>query len=136
MHARASWLIVAGLAACGGGPRPAAAPAPAAPSPPTAAPPTAAPTAGANPCFDGAPPLVAGELHGRLEKHTWSWSQDGDEVPPPERLGTCTAHRGKLVTADGTVVAELGCGVQIFTRGIRDDLGLEIGARGADVIER
>lgn len=43
-----------------------------------------------------------------------------------------------MKAADGTLVAELGCGVRIVVPGIRDDLGLELGtgARGQDVLDR
>jgi hypothetical protein len=34
------------------------------------------------------------------------------------------------------VGCELGCGVRVVTKGIKDDLGLEIGALGKDVLAR
>ena len=115
-------LVLIGVVACGGSD--AARPPPA---------PAAAPAG--NPCFAGAPPLVADDVHKQFEKHAdFLWAGSDTGAPPPETFGTCTVHEGNIRAADGTVVAEIGCGLQINVRGIRDDLGIEIGARGADVL--
>lgn len=89
-----------------------------------------------NPCFTNAPPLEAVAIHQQLDKHTWWWSQSEAEIPPPEAFGSCTVHRGKITAADGTIVAELSCGVDIMVRGIRDDLGLQLGAHGREMLSR
>jgi hypothetical protein len=34
------------------------------------------------------------------------------------------------------LIAELGCGVRVVVPGIVDDLGLQVGARGQDVLDR
>ncbi len=131
MVASSTWILVA-MAACGGG-TVTRAPSPA---PPTTGRSTPAASANTTPCFAGGRPLVADEIHKRLEKHSWWWSQEEPDSPPPEAFGSCTVHRGKIRAADGTLVAELSCGVHILVRGIRDDVGIEIGARGADVMPR
>jgi hypothetical protein len=120
MRARVMCLMAAAAAGCGS---------PATPREPT--------NASATPCFADAPPLAARDIHQTLEKHSW-WlpGTDQNEAPPPEPFGTCTAHKGKVTAADGTLVAELGCGVHVYVRGIHDELGLGIGATGADVIAR
>jgi hypothetical protein len=116
------WIVLIGLAGCGGAEGPAPAPAP------IAAPATT------TPCVDGAP-LEADDLYRRFEKHSWFWAAGPeDDVPPAEPFGSCTVHQGKIIAADGAVVAELGCGVRILVPGIRDDAGLELGARGAEVL--
>ncbi|MBK9030728.1 MAG: hypothetical protein IPL61_05210 [Myxococcales bacterium] len=126
MQHNGALVLVAWLAACGG-----AAVAPVA----EAVPPAPAP-ASVTPCFPDRPPLDAGDLLRQLEQHAWWWAQDEAELPPPEAFGTCTVHRGQIHSADGVVVAELGCGVQIFVPGIHDEVGIELGARGADVMAR
>lgn len=118
-------LVLVGVVACGGNDAMHASPSPA---------PAASAPAG-NPCFAGAAPLIADDVHKQFERHSqyfWAGSEAG--APPPEPFGTCTVHEGKIRAADGAVVAELGCGLQINTPGIRDDLGIELGARGADVL--
>jgi hypothetical protein len=112
-------VAVLTLAACGGAATEPAAPA-AAPKPP---------------CFPDGPPLEASALYQQLERHAMSFMQP-ESAPPPEAFGTCKVSGTMVRAADGTPVAELGCGVRILTRGIRDDLGLELGARGQDVIDR
>jgi hypothetical protein len=95
---------------------------------------SAAPSA--TPCLPG-PPLLATDLYQRLEKHAWSlYASEDEPPPPPSKLGSCTVERNVIRAADGAVVAELGCGVRVLQRGIRDDLGLEIGALGRDVLAR
>ena len=94
----------------------------------------ASPSTG-NPCFAGAPPLIADKVHEQFEPHAeLSWAGSGNGPPPAETFGTCTVHDGKIRAADGTVVAQIDCGLDIHTRGIRDSLGIEVGARGADVL--
>jgi hypothetical protein len=113
-------VAVLTLAACGG-----AAPEPATPAPAATA---------AAPCFPEGPPLDARTIYERLERHAMGGY--GVDAPPPERFGTCTITDHVLRDAAGAPVAELTCGVRILTRGIRDDLGLELGARGQDVLDR
>src|SRR5262245_22054906 len=56
-----------------------------------------------------------------------------DEHPPSGRYGSCTVANGQVRDADGTLVAELTCGITAHVRGITDHLGFEVGARGVDV---
>lgn len=88
------------------------------------------------PCISGSP-LAAKDLHARLEPYAWSlYLRDDEPGPPPTTFGTCKVVRNKVSAADGTPVAELGCGVRILVPGIVDELGLQVGARGQDVLDR
>jgi len=112
-----------------GGPSPrASATASSAPSPP---PP------GASPCFPAGPALDAVALHQQFERY---WKFVNPSPPPPTRLGACQVQAGEwageLRAADGTLLAEISCGVRILVPGIRDELGLEVGGRGQDVLDR
>lgn len=99
--------------------------------------PIAKPAGDANtPCFAGQPALKAGDIYKELEKHSSAWYIGSDDWPPARTYGTCTVDRGKVHEADGSLVAEISCGVRVARRGIVDDLGLQIGARGSEVIER
>lgn len=129
----ASSLLLVVVAGCGGAGAPVA---PEVPATTVATAPDAAPVATtANPCFAGDPPLAARDVYQRLERHAWAF-MDPDSAPPAEPFGSCTVHRGELRAADGTLVAELDCAVRILVPGIHDELGLEIGARGGDVLAR
>lgn len=119
-------LALLTIAGCGSAPSPA-------PSQPAAA--VASPT----PCFpDRTEPLVALDMYKELEQHAMGWAMPEDERPPPVPYGTCEITNSQVRAADGTLVAELGCGVRILVPGIRDNLGLELGtgARGQDVLDR
>ncbi len=131
--ARAAVLVAVAGGGCAASAPPGVARAPVAGAPGPTASPAASAAAGA-PCTAG-PSLEASALYRRFERHAGWWSE-GDEAPPPEPFGTCTVHRGELRAADGGLVAGLGCGVTIHVPGIRDDLGLELGARGRDVLAR
>jgi hypothetical protein len=88
------------------------------------------------PCFPG-PPLLASNMYTALEKYAWSLYLGEDEpAPPPTTYGTCKVDRNIVSSADGKPVAELGCGVRVLSPGIQDDLGLQLGARGQDVLDR
>jgi hypothetical protein len=87
-----------------------------------------------NPCFAGKPSIVATEMWRTLEKY--SWSLHSDTPPPPTTYGSCKVERNKVTTANGTLVAELGCGVRVVTKGVKDELGLELGALGKNVLAR
>ncbi|MEO7097108.1 MAG: hypothetical protein ABI175_27860 [Polyangiales bacterium] len=90
----------------------------------------------ATPCFPG-PPLVATEMFKTLEKYAWSLYLGPDEAaPPPTTYGSCTVNRNIITSAAGRTVAELGCGVRVLSPGIVDELGLQLGARGQDVLDR
>lgn len=104
----------------------------------TAAAPKAPPVKTANPCFPGKPPIVASELWRALEKYSWSVYLTEDEPkPPPTTYGSCKVDLNKVTKPDGTLVAELGCGVRVLVPGIRDELGIEIGrSTGNDVLAR
>jgi hypothetical protein len=90
------------------------------------------------PCFAGQPALNAEVVYTELQKHSASWSVAlaEDQWPPPRSYGTCTVHRGKVVAADGTLVAEVSCNLRIVVNGIYDELGLQVGAHGRDVIAK
>jgi hypothetical protein len=101
---------------------------------PTAAPPPVTPAADIGPC--GLPgPLDAIAIYRQLERHSWA-GYDRSQRVPDERFGTCTVARSQIRASDGALVAELGCGVRVVAPGIRDTLGIEIGALGADVLAR
>jgi hypothetical protein len=111
--------VVVLLVACGGG-----SPAPVAPTQTT-------PTV---PCFADRAVLTAREVYDANSQHALGFGST-DEVPTPASMyGTCRAEAGKITDAGGALVAEIGCGVRIVRRGITDELGLQIGVRGADVI--
>ena len=94
------------------------------------------PVASTTPCFPG-PPLVATDIYKALEKYAWSLYLSEDEpAPPPTTYGTCKVDKNRVTSADGKLVAELGCGVRVLAPGILDDLGLQLGARGQDVLDR
>ena len=100
---------------------------------PVAAP---APVASTTPCFPG-PPLVAKDMFKTLEKYAWSlYLSAAETAPPPTTYGSCKVDRNIVTSADGKVVAELGCGVRVLSPGILDDLWLQLGARGQEVLER
>jgi hypothetical protein len=122
-------LIVLSLLGCGATPT-----APKAPVPNTSVKAPVTPTE--NPCFANKPAIVAAEMWKTLEKYSWSvYLSEEEQAPPPTTFGSCKVERNK-VTSNGTLVAELGCGVRVLSRGILDDLGLQIGARGQDVLDR
>ena len=91
-----------------------------------------------NPCFDGKPAMNAHDMWKDLEKYSWSLYLTEDEPkPPPTTYGSCNVNLNKVTKPDGTLVAELGCGVRVVVPGIRDSLGLELGtATGKDVLDR
>lgn len=95
------------------------------------------PTVAGNPCFAGQPSLAASEMYRALEHYAWSLYAPADQAPPPPTTyGSCKVDRNKVTTADGKLIAELGCGVRVLTRGIHDELGLEIGSRGSDLLAK
>lgn len=120
-----SLLVGLLIAGCGSSP-PVAEPEPA----------VAVPVAGGAPCFPG-PPLVATTVHQQLERFSASIGNwDGRAPLPRGRFGDCRVVDGKVIDAAGDVVAELGCGIGVWQPGIVDDLGLQIGAAGADILAR
>lgn len=115
---RAALLLIATSLGCGGGgSRPAGAPA----------------AAGA-PCFPDREVLIATEVYKALQNYLPRL--DEGEVTPSGTFGTCTVSDGAIRTADGVLVGELGCGLRILVPKIKDELGLELGALGADVLAR
>lgn len=120
----AGWLVVAACSGAGRAPTP----------PPVAAP--ARPTAATHetPCKPG-PPLVASELYTALQRFAQPYGTIDDPLPSGT-FGTCTVKDGQVRTADGRLVAELTCGVRITSPGIADELGLQLGARGQDVLDQ
>jgi len=93
---------------------------------------TPAPT----PCFPDGPALRASAIYEKLETFSWSLYAAAGDIKPHGTFGSCTVAGNIVTDADGSTVAELGCGVRILTTGIVDDLGLEIGATGQDVLDR
>jgi hypothetical protein len=88
------------------------------------------------PCFPGQPSVAARDIHTKLKRYADSlFAQPEDPPLPPAKFGTCTIKGNVLREANGKVVAELGCGIRVLSRGIHDELGIEIGARGQDVID-
>ena len=88
------------------------------------------------PCFPKAASLAAVDIHKKLQRYADSIYTDADVPLPPGKFGSCTITRNILRDEDGKVVAELGCGVRVLSRGIHDQLGIGIGARGLVVIDR
>ena len=118
-------VCVLALVACGSAARP---------SPPP--PPPQAPSGGA-PCFAAKAELRAGDIYKELEQYSAAWYLgDEDKFPPPKQWGTCTVARGQIHDASGALVAELTCGLRVMSPRIVDQLGIEIGARGKDVLAR
>ncbi|MCB9562534.1 MAG: hypothetical protein H6708_19185 [Kofleriaceae bacterium] len=109
-----------------------------APSPAPAAAPgaAAAPASAATPCFPDAPALAAADVYQQLERFAWAAYDNPDEPAPTGTFGTCRVERNVVRDAAGAVVAELGCGVRILQPGITDGLGLQLGARGDEVMAR
>jgi hypothetical protein len=95
----------------------------------------AIPTSTTTPCFGGAP-LPATKMWRDLEKYSWSLYAGEESAPPKGTYGSCTVERNIVRDRSGAVVAELGCGVRVLQRGILDDLGLQIGATGQEVLDR
>jgi hypothetical protein len=88
------------------------------------------------PCFPGSRPLSAFDIHEQLEAHAWSMYLNPDEQQPLPRLwGLCRVEGNAIRDAAGELVAELHCGVRVVRRGITDGHGIEIGARGQDVLD-
>jgi hypothetical protein len=88
-----------------------------------------------HPCFPNKPAVAAQDLHSALDVYTYQYVE-GDKLPPPIKYGTCRVSAGKVVAANGGLVAGLGCGTRVVVPGIRDDYGLEIGAFGKQVLDR
>ncbi|HEU0036000.1 MAG TPA: hypothetical protein VFQ53_35555 [Kofleriaceae bacterium] len=86
------------------------------------------------PCFPERTSLSASAMFKTLEKFAWSLYDTGDAPPPKGSYGTCTVEKNVVRDASGKTVAELGCGVRIVVPGIHNDLGIEVGARGRDVL--
>jgi hypothetical protein len=127
-------LVLVVVAACGGSSSKHTAA-----TPPTESPPARPQPPGRVPCFsERTAPLEATAMYEELQKYAMSWMMPDDEKPPPATYGSCTVADSKITAADGTLVAELTCGVRILVPGIEDDLGFELGtgARGQDVLDR
>jgi len=108
---------------------------PAKPAPAKAA--TAKPAKASTPCFPTQKkPLVALEIHKKLENHVTSLHDSKDESLTSIAYGTCKLTGNELREADGSLVGELGCGMRVVRRGIADGLGIQVGAHGRDVIAR
>ncbi len=88
------------------------------------------------PCFPDQPVLRASKIYKDLEKFSWSMHDQPGTTPPTGTFGTCTVEGVRVLAADGSLVAELGCGVHILKPRIVDDLGLQIGATGKHVLAR
>ena len=82
------------------------------------------------PCFANRDVLVGSEVWRDVGAYAIGMSSD---EPPSGTYGTCTIKNGQLRDANGTLLAEIHCGITVYTPGIVDHLGFEIGARGADI---
>ncbi len=85
------------------------------------------------PCFPKRDVLVAAEAYRDLAGYLVSIGDNGEELSPRGRYGTCTVADAKVRDARGTLVGELGCGFVAYVPGIIDELGFEVGAKGSDV---
>lgn len=88
------------------------------------------------PCQPDRPPLDAEQVFHQLEQysaydHAWR-----DDETPSGTFGTCTIDRGVIRDRAGVEIAELHCGITVKAPGWIDHLGLQVGARGQDVIDR
>jgi len=129
-------LAIVALVGCHGARADSSKRAPPAPTASKPAAPKPAATPG-NPCFPGAPAVAATAIYQRLEKYAWSlYASETDPPPPPTTYGRCKVDRNKVTAPDGSLVVELGCGVRVVARGIYDQLGLQLGAHGKDVLAR
>lgn len=125
-----SALATIALAACHAAP-------PAAPGAPATAPAASASTAASGaPCFADRAALDGTDVFKQLEQYGIMFQGPDPAAAPRTTFGTCTVADGKIVDAAGTTVAGINCGLDIFVPGIRDDLGLMIGAHGQDVLTR
>jgi hypothetical protein len=88
------------------------------------------------PCFPEKPALRAQDIYTQLESFAESLYAGEDTPPKQGTFGTCSVERNVIFAADRSIVGELGCGVRILVPGIQDELGLEVGARGRDVLDR
>ena len=88
------------------------------------------------PCFPDQSVLQASTIYKDLEKFSWSVYAPATQAPMKGTFGTCTVEGGRVSAVDGSMVAELGCGVRFVKPRIVDDLGLQIGATGKDVLDR
>jgi hypothetical protein len=93
---------------------------------------TAAAPARAAPCFPDKKSV-------RIDHRLWALAPDLDEnyeyVGGKGAWGTCTANRGVIRDRDGSLVAMLGCGLVVKGSGLANELGIEVGMRGAQVLE-
>jgi hypothetical protein len=87
---------------------------------------------GTTPCFPGQP-LDAWKLYRDLEPYSTLFS---DYERKTTSYGTCTVDDAALREADGSLVAELGCGVRVVRAGIVDEHGAHVGMRGSELVTR
>lgn len=62
----------------------------------------------------------------------------GDPTKPPAtgKFGTCTIRDSVIVSATGTKIAELGCGLLVHVPGVADFVGAQVGTPATVIIER
>jgi hypothetical protein len=82
------------------------------------------------PCFSDRDVLIGFQVWQDVERYAIGMSAD---EPEQGRYGTCAVSNGELRDANGTVLAHINCGLTVYTRGIIDEHGFEIGASGADI---
>ncbi|MEO8702426.1 MAG: hypothetical protein ABI867_20450 [Kofleriaceae bacterium] len=96
--------------------------------------------AAAAPCFPATTkPLVAAEIVKRLSKYMGSMYEgesDPAVKPPSTTFGSCKVVRNAITDRDGSLVAELGCGMRVVKRGIVDGRGVQVGSLGKDVLAK
>jgi len=91
-------------------------------------------TATQTPCFPG-PPLVASSIYSQLQRYSQNM-QVNDKPLPSGTFGSCRIDKAIIYAANGSKVAELGCGLLVRTPGVVDFVGAQVGTRAQVVIDR
>lgn len=87
-------------------------------------------------CFSGSP-VVASTAYLRLWKYAANlvvW--DGESQIPSTTYGRCTVDDAIIRDPKGKMIARLHCGIEVTARGMVDHLGVSVGAKGSEVLER
>jgi hypothetical protein len=85
-------------------------------------------------CFSG-PPVVASTAYLRLWKYAANlW--DSENAIPSTTYGRCTVDDATIRDPKGKTIARLHCGIEVTARGMVDHLGISVGAKGSEVLQR